>query len=61
MTIIAYGMERITGTVSKLDPEVLKKLFPEYDPQSFQRKSANVDVLLGCDFFGLHPKHEEAK
>ena len=44
-----------------MDPKVLKKLLPEYDPESLQRKSANVDVLLGCDLFGLHPKHEEAK
>ena len=61
VTIRAYGMEQITGEVNKLDPEVLKKLLPEYDLESLQRKSANVDVLLGCDFFRLHPKHEEAK
>jgi hypothetical protein len=61
VTITAYGMERITGPVNKLDTDVLKKLFPEYDPESLQRKSTNVDVLLGCDYFGLHPKHEEAK
>ena len=61
VTIRAYGMEQITGKVNKLDPKVLKKLLPEYDPESLQRKSANVVVLLGCDFFGLHPKHKEAK
>ncbi len=54
-------MERITGPVSKLDNEVLKKLFPEYDPESLQSKSNYVDVLLGCDYFGLHPKQEEAR
>ena len=54
-------MERITGPVSKLNSEVLKSLFPEYDPNSLQRKSNHVDVLLGCDYFGLHPKHEEAR
>ena len=59
--ITAYGMERITGPVSKLNSEVLKSLFPEYDPDSLQRKSNHVDVLLGCDYFGLHPKHEEAR
>ena len=61
VTITAYGMERITGPVSKLDNEVLKKLFPKYDPESLQRKSNYVDVLLGCDYFGLHPKQEEAR
>ncbi|CAB4001171.1 Hypothetical predicted protein, partial [Paramuricea clavata] len=61
VTIKAFGMERITGQVSKLDPKVLVKLFPEYDPETLQRKSTHVDVLLGCDYFGLHPKQEEAK
>ena len=61
VTITAYGMERITGPVSKLDDEVLKKLFPEYEPESLQRKSNYVDILLGCDYFGLHPKREEAR
>ena len=61
VTITAYGMERITGPISKLDNEVLKKLFPEYDPEVLQRKSNYVDVLLGCDYFGLHPKQEEAR
>ena len=61
VTVNAFGMERITGPVSKLDPDVLVQLFPDYDPQSLQRKSSNVDVLLGCDHFGLHPKKEEAQ
>ena len=61
VTITAFGMERITGQVSKLDPKVLVKLFPEYDPETLQRKSTHVDVLLGCDYFGLHPKQEEAR
>ena len=61
ISITAFGMECITGPVSKLDPKVLVKLFPDYDPELLQRKSSHVDVLLGCDYFGLHPKQEEAK
>ncbi|CAB3984060.1 Hypothetical predicted protein [Paramuricea clavata] len=61
VTITAFGMERITGQVSKLDPKVLVKLFLEHDPETLQRKSTHVDVLLGCDNFGLHPKQEEAR
>ena len=56
VTITAYGMDRITGPVSKLNYKVLAKLFPDYDPESLQRKLTHVDVLLGCDYFGLHPK-----
>ena len=61
VTVTAHGMDQITGPVNKLDYELLQKIFPEYDPESLQRKSNYVDVLLGCDFFGLHPKKEEAR
>ena len=61
VTVTAYGMDQITGPVNKLDYKILEQMFPEYDPESLQRKSNNVDVLLGCDFFGLHPKKEEAR
>jgi hypothetical protein len=54
-------MERITGPISKLNLDVLVQLFPDYDPESLQRKSTNIDVLLGCDHFGLYPKQEEAR
>ena len=61
VTVNAFGMERITGPVSKLNPDVLVQLFPDHDPESLQRKSKHIDVLLGCDYFGLHPKNEEAR
>ena len=54
-------MERIPGPVRKVDTNVLIQLFPDYEPECLQRKSSNVDVLLGCDHFGLHPKKEEAQ
>ena len=54
-------MERITGPVSKFDTDVLNQLFSDYNPECLQRKSSNVDALLGCDNFGLHPKNEEAQ
>ena len=54
-------MDRITGPVSKLDTKVLGDLFPGYDVDSLQRKTDKVDILLGCDYFGLFPKYEEAK
>lgn len=39
----------------------MSELFLDYDTESLQRKANHVDILLGCDYFGLHPKHEEAK
>ena len=59
--ITAFGMDRITGPVSKLDTKVLANLFPGYDVDSLQRKTDKVDIVLGCDYFGLFPKCEEAK
>ena len=54
-------MDRITGTVAKLNTSALAKLFPSYDPESPQRKPNQVDFPLGHDYFGLFPKYEEAK
>ena len=59
--VTAFGMDRITGPVTKLNTSSLAKLFPTYDPESLQRKTNRVDILLGCDYFGLFPKYEEAK
>lgn len=60
-SITAFGKDRITGPVSKLDTKVLANLFPGYDVDSLQRKTNKVDILLGCDYLGLFPKCEEAK
>ena len=59
--VTAFGMDRITGPVTKLNTSSLAKLFPTYDPESLQRKTNRVDILLGFDYFGLFPKYEEAK
>ena len=61
MSVTAFGMDRITGPVSKLDTKALVSLFPGYDPEPLQRKTNRVDILLGCDHSGLFPKYEEAK
>ena len=61
VSITAFGMDKITGPVSKLDTKVLASLFPGYDVDSLQRRADKVDILLGCDYFGLFPKCEEAK
>ena len=52
--VTAFGMDRITGPV-------VADLFPGYDVDSLQRRTDKVDILLGCDYFGLFPKSEEAK
>ena len=56
--VVAFGMDKITGPVSNLDENVLRSLFPNYDVALLQRKSTSVDLLLGSNYFGLHPKFE---
>ena len=51
-------MERITSKLSKLDLSTVSKLFPNYDASLLQRPSSEVDVLIGTDYFSLHPKNE---
>ena len=59
-TIYAYGMDTITGPVSALDYDVIKELFPLISVDSI-RRGPTVDVLIGADYYGYHPKHEVAK
>ena len=59
--LLVYGLREITGPLSALDVEVLRKLFPESDPNALTRPSRTVDLLIGTDYFGLHPKTEVAR
>ena len=58
ITITCFGLERITGSLSTLDPTLIKQLFPNHDVNTLTKRGKEVDVLLGTDFFGLHPKNE---
>ena len=58
VTIQMFGMQKITDPISRLDLSVLSRLFPDYDTTLLQRNSSGVDILLGSNFFGLHPKNE---
>ena len=46
VSITAFGMDRITGPVSKLDTKVSADLFPGYDVDSLQRRTDKVDNLF---------------
>ena len=58
VAVPAYGLEQITGKLTKLNMDVISKLFPGYDVECLQRPSNEVDLLIGSNLFGLHPKHE---
>ena len=56
-----YELPRITGRVSLLNRQVIEELFPEYDSDILGRATGEVDMLIGTDYFGLHPKEELSK
>ncbi|XP_067939577.1 uncharacterized protein [Watersipora subatra] len=59
VSIVAYCMDEITSPVSSLNFETLKSLFPHRkDLSALVREGGIVDILLGNDYFGHHPKVE---
>ena len=59
--VLAYSLESITGPLSQLDANVIRNLFPDFSADTLLRKSNTVDLLIGTDYFGLHPKRELSK
>jgi Mor family transcriptional regulator len=60
VSILCFGLDQITGKAAKLDLKVIKELFPGIDPDTLQRKSEDVDILIGGELCGLHPREEIA-
>ena len=58
--VVCYTLPTLAGTVHRLDEDALSAIFPEFDPPTLQRPSGEIDILLGADYFGLHPKQELA-
>ena len=59
VSILAFGMEEITSPVSSMGINVLESLFPKRtDLSDLVRDGGRVDILLGNDYYGHHPKIE---
>ena len=59
ISIIAYGLNEITSPVSPIGMETIHKLFPDRkDAFELSRSCGNVDLLLGAEYYGYHPKVE---
>ena len=57
--LTAYGLESITGAMSSIDAEVIKKIFPRISDETIQavkRESLVVDFLIGSQHPSWHPK-----
>ena len=60
-TFSAYGMDSITGDVSRIEREKLKRLFPDTPVSTLQRleRGKQVDVLVGIGHPSWHPERYE--
>jgi len=59
VNVTAFAIPEITGPVAQLDMTVIRELFPDHkDLQELQRQAGKVDLMLGIDYFGLHPRTE---
>ena len=58
--LICYTVPTLCGKPFQLDESMLRRLFPQIPVSEIQRPTAEVDILLGADYFRLHPKHELA-
>ena len=54
-------MEAIAGPVTPLQSQVISKLFPMFDSSLLSRKNSPVDILVGLNYYGLHPRQELAQ
>lgn len=53
-----FELPEITKELSKINIDVVRELFPDYDATLLARDGRPVDILLGTDQFSLHPKQE---
>ena len=58
LSVRCFGLEKITGELTPIDSAVIRKLFPYHDASVLTKRGKEVDVLLGTDYFGAHPKKE---
>ena len=62
VSVIAYSTpHKISSGVSDFNPVTLKKIFPKHDISKLRRPTGPIDLLLGADYFSLHPKKEVKK
>ena len=61
ITVIAYSLPIITNPTFPIDKEMLESLFPDFQVSELARPSKEIDILIGTDYFGLHPKTEIAR
>ena len=57
-----YGIEQITDPIGSADLSMIKSFFPHLPDQVFAKLDTKpLDILVGMNFFGLHPSGGEGK
>ena len=59
--VAAHSIPVITNFTVPLDKSTVQSLFPDFLVEGLLCHSKEIDLLLGTDYFGLHPKTEIAK
>ena len=57
----AYCLKKITNPIAPISLEAIEELFPEFDVRHLTRSTNDVELMLGTDYFGLHPKQQIAE
>ena len=61
VVLTAYSLPVITNPTVPVDKRTIESLFPDFQVEDLVGPSREIDVLIGTDYFGLHPKTEIAK
>jgi len=61
VVVTAHSIPVITNLTVPLDKGTVQSLFPDFQIEGLVCHSKEIDLLLGTDYFGLHPKTEIAK
>ena len=61
IVVNAYSLPKITNPSPPVRSVDLVHLFPDFALDSLTRPSTEIDILIGPDSYGLHPKIEIAK
>ena len=61
VVVNAYSLPKITNPSPPVRSVDLVHLFPDFALDSLTRPSTEIDILIGADSYGLHPKVEIAK
>ena len=51
-----YSIPSLSGPIKQLDEKVLAQVFPNHDPTTLRRPTGSIDILLGADYWGIHPQ-----